>query len=126
CTIGRCCGLRAVQATGVHAEKDVLARLGKRRELNKDLAQPLSHDLAVLKGFIQTGPPPLEQRRERQLRKAVGQRFTAQGVHRVKQCVACSLETPIDRVTKFVQRVTVHLENAPPCFLVYWNITPSG
>jgi hypothetical protein len=40
--------------------------------------QSLGIDLAVLKGFIRTGPFALKKRRERQLRKAVGCCFTAE------------------------------------------------
>src|SRR2546423_4162378 len=72
--------------------------------------------LPSIPGFIQTGPTSREQRRERQLGKAVGCRFTRERIHRVEQRIACLLEAPTDRVTKFVQRVKVHREHAPPCF----------
>ncbi|HYU73661.1 MAG TPA: hypothetical protein VEL31_13355 [Ktedonobacteraceae bacterium] len=78
CTVCRRCGFRAGQVAGVNAQKDVLTRAGKRRELDKDLAQPRSLDLAVFKGFLRAGPFPWKKRRERQLRKAVGCRFTAE------------------------------------------------
>ncbi len=109
-------GFPAVQVAGIDSQKDVRTRPGKRCKLDKDLAQLLSINLAVLKRFIQAGPTSLEKRRERQLGKAVGCRFTAQSVYRVEQRIACLLETPRDRVTKFVQRVKVHREHAPPCF----------
>jgi hypothetical protein len=84
--------------------------------LDKDLAQFLDIDLTVLKRFIQARLTSREQRRERQLGKAVGCRFTAESIDRVEQRTTCSLEAAKDRVTKFVQRVKVHWEHAPPCF----------
>src|SRR2546425_3589286 len=114
--IGRRFGFPAVQVAGIHSQKDGRTRPGKRCKLDKDLAQFLSINLAVLKGFIQARPTSREKRRERQLGKAVGCRFTAQSIDRVEQRIACLLEAPRDRVTKFVQRVKVHRENAPPCF----------
>ena len=115
--INRRFGFPAVQIAGIDSYKDVGSRAGKRSKLHKDLPQVLGLDLTVLKGFIQARPTPLEQRRERQLGKAVSRRFTRERVHRVEQCVACSLETPVDGMTKCVQRVKVHLEHAPPCLL---------
>ena len=117
CAIDRRFGFPAVQVAGIDSQKDVLTWVGKWSKLDKDLAQLLGIDLAVLKGFIQTRPTTLEQWRERQLGKAVSRRFTRERVHRVEQCVACSLETPVDGMTKCVQRVKVHLEHAPPCLL---------
>src|SRR3989454_895314 len=114
--IGRRFGFPAVEVAGISSQKDVVPRAGKRSKLDKDLTQLLGLDPAVLKGFIQARPSPLEHRRERQLGKAVGRRFTAQRVHRVEERIAGLLETSVDRVTKFIQRVKVHLENAPPCF----------
>ena len=118
-------GLRTEQIAGIHAEKHVLSRAGKWGELDKDLAQSLALDLAVFKSFIDAGPFPLEKRRERQLRKAVSCRFTAQRVHRVEQRITGALKTAIDAVTKLVQYVKVHLGNAPFGFDT-WNITRFG
>src|SRR5205823_6911837 len=109
-------GFPAIQVAGIDSHKDVLPCAGKRSKLHKDLAQLLGINLAVLKGFIQARPTSLEQRRERQLGKAVGGRFSAESIDRVEQRTACSLEAAKDRVTKFVQRVKVHWEHAPPCF----------
>ena len=124
--INRRFGFPAVQIAGIDSYKDVGSRAGKRSKLHKDLPQVLGIDLTVLKGFIQARPTPLEQRRERQLGKAVSRRFTRERVHCVEERITRLLETPVDRVTKFVHRVKVHLENAPSCFFVWWNITPSG
>jgi hypothetical protein len=48
-------------------------------------------------------------------------------VYEIEQRVFGSLETSIDGVTKRLQRVNVHLENAPFWFFgSLRNITPSG
>ena len=48
-------GFPAVQVAGIDSQKDVRTRAGKRCKLDKDLAQLLGINLAVLKRFIQAG-----------------------------------------------------------------------
>src|SRR6185312_5078951 len=115
----------AQQITGIDPQKDMLPSVGKRSELEKDLAQSFCIYLPILKSFVQAGPFTLKQWRERQFGKTVRGRFTAQRVHRIKQRIARLLETAIHLVTKLVQYVKVHLSNAP--FGVdTWNITRFG
>src|SRR6266699_2249573 len=51
-------GFPAIQVAGIDSHKDVLTCAGKRSKLDKDLAQLLGINLAVLKRFIQARPTP--------------------------------------------------------------------
>jgi hypothetical protein len=79
--------------------------------------QALPIDASIFKGFIQTGPCSLKERRERQLGKAVGRRFGGQGINGIEQGIGAAAETAVDLVTKFIQCVKVQLSNAPSLFL---------
>lgn len=117
--------LRAIQIAGINADEDVLTATLKLREVHKHFAQPIFVDQAVFKGFLQTGPFSLEQRRERQFGETVGSGFSAQRIDRVEQSITSSLETTIHPVTKLLQCVKVHPSNAPfGCDT--WNITRFG
>ncbi len=92
--IDRRFGFSAGHIASIDSQEDVLPRAGMRSKLDKDLAQFLGIDLVVLKGFIQARPTALEQRRERQLGKAVGRRFNSQRVHRVEERITACLKHP--------------------------------
>ena len=124
--IGQRFGSLPVQVAGIDSHKDRLTPTREWSKLEKDLTQLLAINLAIFQCLVQAGPLALKERGLRQLGKAVGSRFTREGIHRVEQCIPRSLEASVDRVTKLLQRVNVHRENAPPCFVVYGNITPSG
>src|SRR5258708_6870076 len=61
--ICRCFGFPAIQVAGIDSQKDALTCAGKRSKLDKDLAQFLGFNLAVLKGFIQPRPNALQYMR---------------------------------------------------------------
>lgn len=115
--------LRAVQVAGVHAQKDELPWLRQRREVHKDLSQPLRVNLTIFQSFVQTGPGSLKKRRERQFRKTACACFTGEGIHQIEQGVFAIAKAAVHSVTKSVQCVKVHESNAPE-FGSFGYITP--
>ena len=113
CAIGSGLGFRAIEVAGIDAQKDYLAFLRQRCELDTDLSQPLHVDLSVFQGFVQAGPRWLEQRRERQLRKTACSCFAGQRIDQIEQGIFGFPKAPTDLVTKVVQCVPVHGRNTP-------------
>jgi hypothetical protein len=56
CAIGSGLGFRAIEGAGIDAQKDYLAFLRQRCELDTDLSQPLHVDLSVFQGLATFWP----------------------------------------------------------------------
>src|SRR6266571_8723898 len=108
-------GLRlwALDTGGIDAQPHLFPRDWLQQILRKYPAQPLLVNASIFERFIQTPPAPLEQRRERQLRKRVGLRLGQQCIHGVEQGVSRSGKTAVHVVTKVLHCAKVHLSNAP-------------
>src|SRR6266853_5838205 len=121
--VGQCFGFLAVQVTGIYSHEHPGACCRQRSKLDHDLPQALCADLAGFQGLVQARPFSRKERGLRPFGKAVGDRFTTECIYGIEQRIASSLETAIDRVTKLVQCVNVHLGNAP-FFDVYRGTLP--
>src|SRR6266568_1196724 len=102
-----------IDATSIDAQPHLFPRDWLQQILRKYPAQPLLVNASIFERFIQTPPAPLEQRRERQLRKRVGLRLGQQCIHGVEQGVSRSGKTAVHVVTKVLHCAKVHLSNAP-------------
>src|SRR6266566_10024281 len=72
-----------------------LPATGCNRYAGKHPAQPLLVNASIFKGFIQTPPAPLEQWRERQLRKRVSLCLGQERIHRIEQGISRSVKTVV-------------------------------
>ncbi len=113
-TISEAFGLQPLHAATIQTQPDRLACwLALNQGLYKDVAQALHIDASVLQRFVDAGPAPLEESRQRQFGQTARLRLAQQRVAQVEQCIGTAFKAAIHLLTHLLPCVKVHLSNAP-------------
>src|SRR5713101_7827798 len=121
-------GIRSGQVAAIHANPNGFGFCSlSQQHLHPESSHLLDIDAPIFQGFIDAGPLPLKERRQRQFGQRLRLAFTQQSITQVEQRIGPAFQALIELLTNLLQSVTIHDVNVLCfCVLITKNFTLSG
>src|SRR5438128_411348 len=111
-------GSQSGQVAAIHANPNGFGFwFLSQQHLHPEGSHLLDIDAPIFQGFVDTGPLPLKERRQRQFGQRLRLTFTQQGIAQVAQRIGPSFQALIDLLTDLLQSANIHNVNVL-CFCV--------